>query len=76
VFLFLLLHTDAAHSRPLSWRSEVPVSAALVVATMLCLLLWVVVSGPYLGLLVAWLAAVALVSLWLWCIHLLAHTVR
>jgi hypothetical protein len=47
----------------------------LLIAMVLSLALWVLTSGPVWTLLAAWPAAAALVSGWLWSIHILVRAV-
>jgi hypothetical protein len=76
VLLVVRLHHDPTRARLPSWRSEGQIGAGLIAATIVGIALWTLVRGPVWGVLAAWLAAVALVSSWLWSIHLLARITR
>jgi hypothetical protein len=47
----------------------------LLAAGVLSLALWALVSSPVWTLVMAWLAAVVLVTSWLWSIHILVRAV-
>ncbi len=76
VLLVVRLHHDPTRARLPSWRSEGQMGAGLIAATIVGVTLWTVVHGPVWSVLAAWLAAVALVSSWLWSMHLLARITR
>jgi hypothetical protein len=73
--LFGLLRRDATRVRLLSWGSDVQMGGGLLAAGGLSLALWALASGSVWTLLAAWLAAVVLVSGWLWSIHILVRAV-
>jgi hypothetical protein len=73
--LFVLLRSDATRVRLPSWWSEGRMGTGLLAAGVLSLALWALASSPVWTLLAAWLAAVVLVTGWLWSIHILVRTV-
>jgi hypothetical protein len=73
--LFGLLLHDATRVRLPSWGSEAQMGGGLLAAGVLSLALWALVSSPVWTLVMAWLAAVVLVTGWLWSIHILVRAV-
>jgi hypothetical protein len=71
--LFGLLRHDATCVRLPSWGSEAQMGGGLLAAGVLSLALWALASSPVWTLLAAWLAAVVLVTSWLWSIHILVR---
>jgi hypothetical protein len=71
--LFGLLRHDATRVRLPSWGSDMQMGGGLLAAGVLSLALWALASSPVWTLLAAWLAAVVLVTSWLWSIHILVR---
>jgi hypothetical protein len=74
--LFGLLRHDATRVRLPSWGSEAQMGGGLLAAGVLSLALWALASSLVWTLLAAWLAAVVLVTSWLWGIHILVRAVN
>jgi hypothetical protein len=73
--LFGLLRHDATRVRLPSWGSDMQMGGGLLAAGVLSLALWALASSPVWTLLAAWLAAVVLVTSWLWSMHILVRVV-
>jgi len=74
--LFGLLRHDATRVRLPSWGSEAQMGGGLLAAGVLSLTFWAGVSSPVWTLLAAWIAAVVLVTGWLWSVHILVRAVN
>jgi hypothetical protein len=71
--LFGLLRHDATRVRLPSWGSDMQIGGGLLAAGVLSMTFWALASSPVWTLLAAWLAAVVLVTSWLWGIHILVR---